>query len=65
MRESGLTFAELPGVCWAAHLAWPALSTLLPEAGLRRLGFDEAYWNERASYRLSDEGAWGLGLGLG
>ena len=55
VAESGLTFAELPGVCWC-H--WLFGEILLPHAWLRRLGLEEPYWNESASYRLSDEGAW-------
>lgn len=55
VKKAGLTFAELPGVYWG----WPTLFDFLWPLGLvRRLGLDEPYWNESASYRLSDEGAW-------
>ena len=30
----------------------------LPSLWHRWLGLDEPYWNEGASYKLSDEGAW-------
>lgn len=54
VRAAGLTFAELPGVYWG----WEGLYNLLSARLVRRLGLDEPYWNESASYRLSDEGAW-------
>ena len=55
-EASGLTFADLPGICWGHWLVseWP----LLPQGLIRRLGIDQPYWNESASYKLSDEGAW-------
>lgn len=54
VAASGLTFAMLPGVCWASEAA----ATLLGLTWLRRLGLEQSYWNEHASYELSDEGAW-------
>ena len=54
VADSGVTFAELPGVCWANSF----VSAALPDVWIRRLGLDEPYWNEAASYQLSDEGAW-------
>ena len=55
VERSGLTFADLPGICWG-H--WLASEFLLPQVWIRRLGIDDPYWNESASYKLSDEGAW-------
>lgn len=55
VKACGLSFAELPGVCWARSFY---SEYLLSDVWLRRLGLDEPYWNERASYKLSDEGAW-------
>jgi glutathionylspermidine synthase len=55
VEQSGLTFFDLPGICWG-H--WLASEYLLPQAWIRRLGIDDPYWNESASYKLSDEGAW-------
>ena len=55
VAQSGLTFADLPGICWG-H--WLVSEILLPQVWIRRLGLDDPYWNEAASYKLSDEGAW-------
>lgn len=56
VEANGLTFAELPGVNWAQSAG--LCTHVLPLSWQRRLGLEECYWNERASYRLSDEGAW-------
>lgn len=55
-RESGLTFGTLPGVSWGK--ASSLVSSWLPCTVARFLGFEDPYWNESASYCVSDEGMW-------
>ena len=60
VRESGLTFAELPGVCWTNRVV---SEILLPAVWVRRLGLDEPYWNEGipiwgSNPRLAEDHRW-------
>lgn len=54
--DSGLTFATLPGVSWGHASGF--LCEVLPPSLCQWFGLQEPYWNESASYQVSDEGMW-------
>ena len=56
--NSGLTYSTLPGVTWG-HVVGPWLCDyIFPTFVSQLLGYQQYYWNESASYQVSDYGMW-------